>query len=75
MGETATNQTTALMREEAVVALRRLHADLAEATSELSEDEYEALVARIAEELNEALRFAGAHEPNARKSTTARQPY
>lgn len=56
MTETATKQTKFLNREEAVAELYRLRAELAEATRDLSEDEYEALVERITHEVNEGLR-------------------
>lgn len=56
MAQTATSQIKPLTREEAIAELYRLRAELAEATRDLSEDEYEALVAQITDEVNEALR-------------------
>lgn len=45
-----------LTREEAVACFRRLQAELAEATKDLSEEGREALADRITQEVNAALR-------------------
>ena len=64
-----TNEITFRNRGEAIAELYRLRAELAEATRDLSEDEYEALIARISDRVNDrlharVLRGRGEHVEN-----------
>ncbi len=56
MSQTTTTEKRRFTREEAVVELRRLRAEYAEATKDLSDDEYEALVEDLTRRVNDGLR-------------------
>ena len=56
MAEAATEQTKPRTREALAAEWRRVQAEFAEATKDLSEDEYEALVERLTNEVNDRIR-------------------
>ena len=56
MSQTITTDQEQLTRQEAVDELRRLRAEFAEATGELSTDEYEDLVERVTRRVDDGLR-------------------
>ena len=56
MSETTTTDQRRLTREEAVAEFHRLRAEIAEATKELTDDEYEALVEDLTRAVDDGLR-------------------
>lgn len=56
MSEATTTDTRRLTREEAVAELLRLRAEIAEATKDLTDDEYEALVDDLTRDVDDGLR-------------------
>ncbi len=56
MSDTITTEKPLRTREEAVAEFYRLRAEIAEATKDLTEDEYEALIEDLARQVKEGLR-------------------
>ena len=56
MSDTITTEKPPRTREEAVAEFYRLRAEIAEATKDLAEDEYEALIEDLTRQVKEGLR-------------------